>query len=75
MSEYNGCQMPEDLDLYYDLDYIWARPEEDGTFTIGITDLAKTMSGRHVVPWRAANALCGGCGGAQRGAARLDRTL
>lgn len=44
MSEYHGCQLPEDL--YYDLDYVWARPEEDGTFTIGITDPAQTMSGR-----------------------------
>ncbi|MHB8980990.1 MAG: glycine cleavage system protein H, partial [Acidithiobacillus ferrooxidans] len=44
MSEFQGCQLPEDL--HYDLDYVWARPEEDGTFTIGVTDPAQTMSGR-----------------------------
>lgn len=44
MSEYRGCELPEDL--YYDLDYVWARPEEDGTFTLGLTDPAQTMAGR-----------------------------
>lgn len=44
MSEYRGCELPEDL--LYDLDYVWARPEEDGTFTLGITDPAQTMAGR-----------------------------
>ncbi|MHB8249867.1 MAG: glycine cleavage system protein H [Acidithiobacillus sp.] len=44
MSEYRGCELPEDL--YYDLDYVWVRPEDDGTFTIGVTDPAQTMSGR-----------------------------
>ncbi len=44
MSEYRGCELPENL--YYDLDYVWVRPEEDGFFTIGVTDPAQTMSGR-----------------------------
>lgn len=44
MSEYRGCELPEDL--FYDLDYVWARPEEDGTYTLGITDPAQTMAGR-----------------------------
>ncbi len=44
MSEYQGCELPEDL--YYDLDYVWVRPEEDQTMTIGVTDPAQTMSGR-----------------------------
>ncbi len=44
MSEYRGCELPEDL--LYDLDYVWARPEEDGTYTLGITDPAQTMAGR-----------------------------
>ena len=42
--EYRGCELPEDL--YYDLDYVWARPEDDGSFTIGLTDPAQTMAGR-----------------------------
>jgi len=44
MSEYRGCELPEDL--FYDLDYVWLRPEDDGTWTIGVTDPAQTMSGR-----------------------------
>ena len=46
MAEYNGCELPEDL--WYDLDYLWARPNEDGTFTVGMTDPAQTMAGRVV---------------------------
>jgi glycine cleavage system H protein len=44
MSEYQGCELPEDL--YYDLDYVWVRPERDGTYTIGLTDPSQTMAGR-----------------------------
>lgn len=44
MAEYRGCQLPEDL--YYDLDYVWLRPSDDGLITIGVTDPAQTMGGR-----------------------------
>lgn len=44
MSIYRGCELPEDL--YYDLDYLWARPNGDGAFTLGLTDPAQTMAGR-----------------------------
>jgi glycine cleavage system H protein len=44
MAEYRGCLLPEDL--YYDLDYVWLRPGNDGLITIGVTDPAQTMSGR-----------------------------
>jgi len=46
MAEYSGCELPEDL--WYDLDYLWARPNADGTFTLGLTDPAQTMAGRVV---------------------------
>lgn len=46
MTEYNGCELPDDL--WYDLDYLWARPNEDGSFTVGLTDPAQTMAGRVV---------------------------
>lgn len=46
MAEYQGCELPEDL--YYDLDYLWARPNDDGTWTLGLTDPAQTMAGRVV---------------------------
>jgi glycine cleavage system H protein len=46
MTEYRGCELPEDL--YYDLDYLWARPTDDGAFTLGLTDPAQTMAGRVV---------------------------
>ncbi len=49
MSEYHGCQMPEDL--YYDLDYIWVRPDEDGAWTIGLTDPSQTMAGKVQYVW------------------------
>lgn len=44
MSIYRGCELPDDL--YYDLDYLWARPNGDGSFTLGLTDPAQTMAGR-----------------------------
>jgi glycine cleavage system H protein len=44
MTEYRGCQLPEEL--YYDLDYVWLRPGNDGLITIGVTDPAQTMGGR-----------------------------
>ena len=49
MGEYRGCELPEDL--YYDLDYVWVRPEENGTYTIGLTDPSQTMSGRVQYVW------------------------
>ncbi|HUW99056.1 MAG TPA: hypothetical protein VMV40_09510 [Acidiferrobacter sp.] len=44
MSEYRGCELPDDL--YYDLDYVWARLDEDGLVVLGVTDAAQTMAGR-----------------------------
>lgn len=44
MTEYRGCELPDDL--FYDLDYVWARPEGDGCVVLGITDAAQTMAGR-----------------------------
>jgi len=44
VSEYRGCELPEDR--WYDLDYCWVKAEPDGTFRVGITDPAQTMAGR-----------------------------
>lgn len=44
MSLYAGCEIPEEL--YYDLDYVWVRPEADDTVTVGITDPAQSFAGR-----------------------------
>ena len=43
--EFNGCEFrPE---LYYDKDFqIWVRREEDGTLTIGMTDISQTVAGK-----------------------------
>lgn len=49
MAEYRGCDLPEDL--FYDLDYVWVRPEADGSYTIGLTDPSQTMSGRVQYAW------------------------
>jgi glycine cleavage system H protein len=45
MALYYGCDIPEDL--YYHPDYdSWVRFETDGTATLGMTDVAQTMSGK-----------------------------
>ena len=44
MIEYRGCELPEDL--WYDLDYVWVKPEPDGLYRVGITDPSQTMAGR-----------------------------
>lgn len=43
--ECNGCEFrPE---LYYDQEFqIWVRREEDGSLTIGMTDLSQTIAGK-----------------------------
>ena len=42
---YYGCDIPEDL--YYHPEYdSWVRFEADGTATLGMTDIAQTMSGK-----------------------------
>jgi glycine cleavage system H protein len=47
--EYRGCELPENL--YYDLDYIWVRPEADNCYRVGITDPSQTMAGRVQHVW------------------------
>ena len=43
--EYNGCVVP--LDLYYDIEtQTWLRDNEDGTVTIGLTDVGQVRAGR-----------------------------
>lgn len=43
--ECNGCEFrPE---LYYDSEFqIWLRREEDGTVTVGMTDISQTIAGK-----------------------------
>jgi glycine cleavage system H protein len=43
MAEVRGCQIPEDL-YYWPDKHVWARPEPDGTVTIGITDTAQHLA-------------------------------
>ena len=43
--EYNGCVIP--LDLYYDIEtQTWLRVNEDGTVTMGLTDVGQVRAGR-----------------------------
>jgi glycine cleavage system H protein len=45
MSVYRGCDVPEDL--WYDVPRdVWLRPEDDGTLTLGMTDLAQSRAGK-----------------------------
>jgi len=43
MAEIRGCNIPEDL-YYWPEKHVWARPEDDGTVTIGITDVAQHLA-------------------------------
>jgi glycine cleavage system H protein len=40
-----GCEFRPDL--YYDAEFqIWARPERDGTVSVGMTDISQTIAGK-----------------------------
>lgn len=43
MTEVRGCNLPADR-YYWVEKHAWARPEADGTVTIGITDVAQHMA-------------------------------
>lgn len=44
---YRGCWVPPEL--HYDVEHeVWARFEEDGTVTLGMTDVAQTRAGKLV---------------------------
>ncbi len=47
MSNINGCNIPEDL-YYWPEKHVWARPEADGTVTVGITDVAQNLAKRFI---------------------------
>jgi len=43
--EYQGCVIPKDL--YYDIEnQVWLKVEENGTVTMGLTDVGQTRAGR-----------------------------
>ncbi len=43
MAEVCGCRIPEEL-YYWVEKHVWARPEADGTVTVGITDVAQHLA-------------------------------
>ncbi|MEW5827766.1 MAG: glycine cleavage system protein GcvH [Chloroflexota bacterium] len=43
MAQVRGCNIPEDR-FYWVEKHAWARPEADGTVTIGITDVAQNLA-------------------------------
>jgi glycine cleavage system H protein len=43
-----SCHLPEDL-YYWPEKHVWARLEQDGAVTIGITDAAQNLAGKIVV--------------------------
>lgn len=48
MAQVLGCNVPEDL--WYNVErHVWARPEPDGTVTVGITDVAQNLAGKIIV--------------------------
>ena len=47
MATVNNCLIPEDL-YYWPEKHVWARPEADGTVTIGMTYVAQSMAKRFI---------------------------
>lgn len=43
MSEIRGCNIPDDL-YYWPEKHVWARPDDDGTCTVGVTDVAQHLA-------------------------------
>jgi len=44
MGTANNCNVPEEL-YYWIPEHVWIRPEDDGTYTIGMTDAAQRLAG------------------------------
>ncbi|GAB6065345.1 glycine cleavage system protein H [Aquifex pyrophilus] len=45
VEEYRGCVIP--ADLYYDIEnQVWFRVNEDGTVTVGVTDIGQARAGK-----------------------------
>jgi len=45
VEEYRGCKIPKDL--YYDIEnQVWFRINEDGTVTVGVTDVGQSRAGK-----------------------------
>ncbi len=44
MSELNNCLLPDEL-LYHVENNVWLRDNGDGTYDMGMTDIAQTMAG------------------------------
>jgi glycine cleavage system H protein len=52
-SNIRNCIIPHEL--FYDIkNHFWLREEKDGTWTIGLTDMAQTAGGKvlHFKPWK-----------------------
>ncbi len=43
MPEIRGCDIPDDL-YYWPEKHVWARPNDDGTVTVGVTDVAQNLA-------------------------------
>lgn len=44
MATANNCNLPDDL-LYWPEKHVWVRMEEDGSVTVGMTDVAQNLAG------------------------------
>ncbi len=47
MATINNCNIPEEL-YYWPEKHVWARPEDDGTVTIGMTYVAQSLAKRFI---------------------------
>lgn len=58
MSEFNGCNLPDDL--YYSVENnVWTRLLDNGRVELGLTDIAQSMAGSviHCLPKKAGKAV------------------
>lgn len=43
MPDIRGCNIPDDL-YYWPEKHVWARPNDDGSVTVGVTDVAQNLA-------------------------------
>lgn len=48
VSDVHGCNLPDDL-YYWIEKHTWAKPQDDGTILVGLTDVAQNMAGKIIV--------------------------
>jgi glycine cleavage system H protein len=48
MSDEHGCHLPAEM-YYWPEKHVWAKPRDDGTILVGMTDVAQSLAGKIIV--------------------------